>query len=66
MDCICNGLHLHGSFSVLNESLGAEVSMQSASSSFSAIILSFEVIMSSNFGFVILYVFVTFLSTSAT
>ena len=34
------------SFSVMNESLGAEASMRSASSSFSAIILSFKVIMS--------------------
>ena len=32
------------SFSVINESLGAEASMRSASSSFSAIILSFKVI----------------------
>ena len=47
------------SFSVINESLGAEASMRSASSSFSAIILSFKEIMSGNFGFVFLYVFVT-------
>ena len=54
------------SFNVMNESLGAEASMRSASSSFSAIILSFKEIMSGNFGFVFLYVFVTFLSTSVT
>ena len=54
------------SFSVINESLGAEASMRSASSSFSAIILSLKVIMSGTFGFVFLYVFVTFLSTTVT
>ena len=54
------------SFSVINEFLGAEASMRSASSSFSAIILSLKVIMSGTFGFVFLYVFVTFLSTTVT
>ena len=54
------------SFSVINESLGAEASMRSASSSFSAIILSLKMIMSGTFGFVFLYVFVTFLSTTVT
>ena len=37
------------SFSIMNEYLGAEASMRSASSSFSAIILSFKVIMSGTF-----------------
>ena len=54
------------SFSVMNEYLGAEASMRFASSSFSAIILSFKVFMSGTFGFVFLYLFVKFLVTSVT
>ena len=50
----------------MNEYLGAEASMRFASSSFSAIILSFKVFMSGTFGFVFLYLFVTFLFTSVT
>ena len=40
------------SFSVMNQSLGAETSKRSASSSISAIVLSFKVIMSGTFGIV--------------
>ena len=54
------------SFSVMKESLDAETSIRSSSSIFSAIFLSSRVIISSTFGFVVLYVFVTFLLTSVT
>ena len=51
------------SFMVINESLLAEISIRSSSPSFSATLLSTEVITSGTFWSAFLYAFVTFLST---